>query len=267
MQHAWKLTGCAAGAALIAFAGAASAQEPARLAGQPNLNGIWQAMSGANWNLEPHSAAPIPGTERTLGAIGAAPAGMGVVDGGTIPYLPAALEQRNANRDAAPEADPEAACYLPGIPRATYMDHPFQIVQGGDDDILFVYSYATSNRTVHMDSDEVAPIDTWMGWSNGHWEGDTLVVVTTAQNGRTWMDRAGNYLTPTATVTERFTPDGPNHISYEATIEDPSVYSEPWTISMPLYRRMEENLRLLEFKCVPFSEDLLYGDLNPEDAE
>ncbi len=265
MQHGWKIA--LGAAATLAAATGAQAQEPAEIAGNPNLNGIWQAMNSAHWNLEPHSAAIAPAAPEEIGAIGAIPAGLGVVEGGAIPYLPEAAAQRDANAESAPQADPEAACYLPGIPRATYMNHPFQIIQGGNDDILFVYEYASANRVIHMDSDEVAPIDTWMGWSNGAWDGDTLVVVTTAQNGRTWMDRAGNYLSPTATVTERFTLNGPNHLDYEATIEDPAVYSEPWTISMPLYRRVEPNAQILEFKCVPFSEDLLYGDLKPEDAE
>ena len=261
------LKGAAAAALLFAGASGAFAQDPDQIDGKPNLNGVWQAVNTAYWNIEPHSAETSPGAERQLGAIGAIPAGLGVVEGGEIPYLPEALEQREQNRANAPAADPEAACYLPGIPRATYMNLPFQIIQGDDSDILMAYEYASANRVVHMRDIEVPPIDTWMGTSYGAWEGDTLEVVTLAQNGMTWLDRAGNFLSPTASVTERFTPMGPNHIDYEATIDDPSVYSEPWTISMPLYRRMEENAQILEFKCVPFAEVLLYGDLLEEYAE
>jgi hypothetical protein len=272
-------TKLAAAAALsLAATGPATAQDPATIDGHPNLNGIWQAMSGANWNLEPHSAATNPVAERELGAIGAIPAGLGVVEGGEIPYKPEALERLQRHRDNVIKHDPEAACYLPGIPRATYMDHPFQIIQGDNDDVLMVYSYASANRVINIGPVEVPPIDTWMGTSFGEWDGGTLVVTTLAQgpgivklpagemeeNGVTWLDRAGNYLTPTASVVERFTPMGPNHIQYEATINDPSVYTSEWTIKMPLYRRMEENAQLLEFKCVPFSEVLLYGDLLPE---
>lgn len=260
MTRLWKLAASLA-ALMLVPAGSAVAQEPARIEGKPNLNGIWQAMNTAYWDLEPHEARTAPAAEEKLGAIGAIPAGLGVVEGGAIPYLPEAGKKRDANRASAPGADPEAKCYLPGIPRATYMNHPFQIIQGGNDDILFVYEYASANRTVKMKDVEVPPIDTWMGTSYGSWEGDTLKVVTLAQNGETWLDRAGNYLSPTATVTERFTLKGPNHIQYEATIEDPEVYSQPWKISMPLYRRIEPNAQLLEFKCVPFSEHLLYGDL------
>ncbi len=259
----------------------ANAQQPAKIEGKPNLNGIWQAMNTANWNLEPHAAGPNPVADRQVGATGAIPAGLGVVEGGTIPYKPEALERLNQHRQHLINYDPEAACYLPGIPRATYLPYPFQIVQGGGDDMLMVYEYANANRVIEMRDVEVPPIDTWMGTSYGKWEGDTLVVVTLSQgpgevklpggvmepNGVTWLDRAGNYLSPTATVTERFTKIDDNHIQYSATIEDPEVYTKPWTISMPLYRRIEPNAQLLEFRCVPFSEQLLYGDLLEEGAK
>ncbi len=247
------------------------------IGGNPNINGVWQALNNANWNLEPHSAAANPVADRLVGAIGAIPAGLGVIEGGEIPYRPEALERLEMHRANLINHDPEAACYLPGIPRATYMPHPFQIIQGNDDDILMAYEYASANRVIHIGEVGIPPIDTWMGTSYGQWDGDTLVVTTLAQGpglvklpagemveGVTWLDRAGNYLTNTATVTERFTLMGENHMTYEVTIEDPSIYTRPWTISMPLYRRMEENAQLLEFKCVPFSENLLYGDLIEE---
>jgi hypothetical protein len=262
MERSWKLAAGVA-AVLLFVASGALAKDPARIGGKPNLSGIWQAMNSANWDLQPHDAAPAPASPEKLGAIGAIPAGRGVVDGGTIPYLPEALAQRDQNRRSAPSGDPEAACYLPGVPRATYMDHPFQIVQGDDGDMLLVYEYAEANRVIHMQKVEEPPIDTWMGTSYGSWEGNTLKVVTVGQNGRTWLDRAGDYLSPTATVTERFTLNDPDHMTYEATIEDPSVYSKPWKISMPLYRRVEPNAQLLEFNCVPFSDLLIYGDLLP----
>lgn len=273
MQGIKRFTTAVAAAALMALgSGSASAQD--RIGDAPNINGIWQVMNTANWNLEPHSAGPNPVADRLLGAIGAIPAGLGVVDGGEIPYLPEARERLERNRANVIKNDPEAACYLPGIPRATYMPYPFQIIQGNDDDILIAYQYASANRVIHMEEVGIPPIDTWMGTSYGQWDGDTLVVTTLAlgpglvklpggemEEGVTWLDRAGNYLTNHATVIERFTPRGPNHMDYEATIEDPTVYSRPWTIRMPLYRNVDANAQLLEFKCVPFSEQLLYGDL------
>ena len=266
MLRALKAAAIAAAGTALVIAPGALAQD--QLDGEPNMNGVWQALNTANWSLEPHSAEAIPSLVSSIGALGGIPAGLGVVDGGEIPYLPEALAKRDENRASFPEGDPEAKCYLPGIPRATYMPFPFQIIQsGGGADILMVYEYASTNRVIHMREHDAAPIDTWMGLSNGSWDGDTLVVETTAQNGETWMDRAGDYLSPTATVTERFTLDGPNLIRYEATIEDPSVYSEPWTIRMPLYRRMEANAQLLEFKCVPFAEEMMYRDLKPEGVE
>jgi hypothetical protein len=232
---------------------------PERVAGQPNFNGVWRALNSANWNLEGHAASALTDFWQ-LGAIGAIPAGQSVVDGGTIPYLPEALAQRDANRAGWPAADPETLCYLPGIPRATYMPYAFQIVQGGED-ILFVYEYASANRLVAMNEHKEPPVDTWMGQSNGSWDGDTLVIETYGFNGRPWLDRAGNYLSPAAIVTERFTLTTPDHIQYEATITDPRTFSRPWTIRMPLYRMIEPNAQILEFKCVPFVEELLYKDL------
>jgi hypothetical protein len=140
------------------------------------------------------------------------------------------------------------------------MPYPFQIIQGGGN-VLFAYEYDSANRIVFMSNHQEPPVDTWMGWSNGHWEGDTLVIETTGFNDSTWFDRAGNYHSSALKVTERLTPDGENTIRYSARIEDPNVFSRPWTISMPLYRHLEPNAEILEFKCVPFVEELLYKDL------
>lgn len=241
----------------------ASATAPATIGGHPNLNGVWQTMSGADFGLEPHSAETAPGSksERELGALAAIPANLGVVEGGAIPYLPEARQVRDANAKLGPMKDPEANCYLPGIPRATYaLGMPFQIIQGGGD-ILMAYEYDSANRVIQMGPVGIPPIDTWMGTSYGQWEGNTLVVTTLAQNGETWLDRTGNYLTNGATVTERFTLKGKDHMDYQVTIQDPMVYSKPWKMSMTLYRRVEPNAQILEFKCVPFAEMHLYGDL------
>jgi len=237
---------------------AAPAPRPDRIAGKPNFNGVWQAMGTAYWNLEDHSASGLNQFWQ-LGAIAAIPAGQSVVEGGTIPYLPAALKKRQENMAGWPKSDPEAKCYMAGIPRSTYMPYPFQIVQG-QKDILFVYEYASSNRIVHMSNHTEAPVDSWMGWSNGKWDGDTLVIEVTGFNDMTWFDRAGNFHSDALKVTERYTPMGDN-LQYEATIEDPNTFTRPWKISLPIYRHMEKNFQLLEYKCVEFSEELLYGDL------
>ena len=234
-------------------------QRPARISGHPNFNGIWQALNSANWNLESHPAAPFKDIWQ-LGAIGAIPAGQSVVRGGTIPYLPQALAKRNENRANWPAADPEAKCYMLGVPRVTYHNFPFQIFQG-DGDLLTVYPFAAANRPIYMKDHSDLPVDSWMGRSNGTWQGDVLVVTTTSQNGQSWLDRAGNHATNKLKVTERFSLLDPNHIWYEATLDDPQTYSRPWTIEMPLYRLIDKNAQLLEHKCVPFTDMLLYHDL------
>jgi len=253
--------GAPAAPAAPAARGAAPAARPARIAGHPNMNGVWQAMGSAYWNLEDHSASATQFWQ--LGAIGAIPAGQSVITdpaNGVIPYTPAALKKRDELRAGWPKSDPEAKCYMAGIPRSNYMPYPFQIVQG-QKDILFVYEYASSNRIVHMSNHTEAPVDSWMGWSNGKWDGDTLAITVNGFNDSTWFDRSGNHHTESLTVDERFTMQGDNVLIYEATMTDPKTFTRPWKIRMPLYRRLEPNVQLLEFKCVEFSEELLYGDL------
>lgn len=226
--------------------------------GKPNLNGLWMSNGLANWDLEPHG--PGPATDPKLGSIYAVPPSVGYVVGGAIPYKPAALEQKKKNFAARAKDDPEAKCYMGGIPRANYMSYPFQIVQGGKD-IMMSYEYAGAVRILNMGTPLKAPADAWMGTSNGHWEGESLVVDVTALGDQSWLDRSGNFHSDQLHVTERWTMHGPDVLMYEARIEDPEVYTQPWTIRVPLYRQVEDNARLLEFKCVVFAEELLYGHL------
>ncbi|MFM8535277.1 MAG: hypothetical protein ACKOEC_17090 [Acidimicrobiia bacterium] len=226
--------------------------------GTPDLSGIWQANNTANWDIEPHEARMGPVV--ALAAAFSVPPGLGVVVGDEIPYLPAALEKRNANRAEWVKLDPEVKCYMPGIPRATYMPYPFQIVQSKDD-VLFTYEFTSASRVVRMNTQEKSPAPAWMGWNVGKWDGESLVIEVTDHMPDTWFDRAGNCHSEALKVTERYTAIDANTLDYEATIEDPNVFSKPWTIKMPLYRRREPNMQLMEYKCVPFAEELLYGHL------
>jgi hypothetical protein len=239
---------------------------PERIGGKPNLNGIWQAVNTAHWNLEGHSAEALDEFSTRMGAIAAIPAGQSVVVGGEIPYRPEALAKRAENRAGWPASDPEAKCYMPGVPRATYMPHPFQIVQGEGDTILFSYTFANANRPVFMRDHQRAPVDLWMGRSNGAWDGDTLVVEVNSNIENTWLDRAGNHHSAAMIVTERYTLIDDHVMQYEATIDDPETFTRPWTIRMPLFRHIEDDARLLEFNCVKFSEPLLYGEFEAGDA-
>jgi len=253
------------GLLLAAPAGAADNDIPRLANGQPDFNGIWQAIGSAHWNIEPHAAdfAPLP----ELGAFGAVPAGLGIVEGGEIPYTPQARAQQQANKADWLGQDPVVKCYMPGIPRANYMPFPFQIVQSPEH-IIFAYEFASASRIVYMDRpDFEAPVYSWMGHNLGRIEGDSLVIEVTDQVPDTWFDHAGNHHTEALRVTERYTHMGPNVLMYEATLEDPNVYTRPWTISFPLYRRLDENMQLLEFKCVEFTEELLYGHLRKQPEE
>ncbi len=242
---------------------AAPAKAPAYKAprtkdGKPNLNGLWMSNGLANWDLEPHG--PGPSVDPKLGSIYAIPPSVGYVVGGKIPYKSAALEQKKKNFAARAKEDPEAKCYMGGVPRANYMSYPFQIVQGFPD-MMISYQYAGAVRIIHMGTPQKAPADSWMGTSNGRWEGETLVVDVTALGDQSWLDRSGNFHSDQLHVVERWTMRGPDTLMYEARIEDPEVYTEPWTIRVPLYRQVEDGARLLEFKCVVFAEELLYGHL------
>jgi hypothetical protein len=243
-------------AALPVFGQAPGYKAPLAANGHPDLNGIWQVLGTANWDIQPHSAGP--GLFPQLGAVGAVPGGQGVVEGDEIPYQPWALAKKKENYEKRWTDDPEIKCYLPGVPRATYMPFPFQIVQTPTL-ILIAYEYANGARIVYMDSKDEAPADYWMGWSRGRWEGDTLVVDVTSFNDKTWFDRAGNFHSDALHVIERYTRTGPDTLYYEATIEDPKVFTRSWKMSMPLYRRLEKNVRVLEFNCPEFTEELMYG--------
>lgn len=274
-SKSWMLLAATAAAGLLftripskaqggAAAQAQTYRAPRTADGKPNLNGIWQALNEANWDLEAHAASQGP--VLALGAQFSVPPGVGVVEGGAIPYKPEALAKKKENFANRTKEDPEVKCYMGGVPRSTYMPYPFQIIQGTGT-IMMAYEYAGGVRIINMGKPTEAPVDSWMGWSNGRWEGDTLVIDVTGLNDQTWFDRAGNYHSDALHVVERYTPRSADTLMYEATIEDPNVFTRPWKISMPLYRRVEKNAQILEYKCPEFAEDMLYGHLRKQPSK
>jgi hypothetical protein len=281
----WMMAGAivavvAAGAIGSMLGTGASAQTPRlpRTAdGKPDFSGIWQANNEAHWDLQAHEARPGMVTQPgvypyeyarvpaapvlALGAAAGVPGSLGVVEGdGQIPYKPEAARVRHENGENWIDRDPELKCYLPGIPRAMYMPYPFQIVQGTNK-IQMAYTFTNAARAIHLDKAEGPPDDTYMGHSVGRWEGDALVVDVTNFNGKNWFDRAGNFHSDALHLVERFTLLTPDVIKYEVTIEDPQVFTRPWRISMPIYRRMEPNMQLIEYRCIEFAEEFLFGGL------
>jgi len=264
----------AMGAVLVVVSKPVAGQAPGtsvpRLAdGKPDLNGIWQALNEANYDIQMHTArpamalragpyGPVPAAGVVaLGAVGAVPPGLGVVEGG-LPYRPEALARKKENQDNWLTRDPEIKCYLPGVPRATYMPYPFQILHSSSN-IFIAYQYAGAVRDIHLKNPGPAPVDSWMGQSVGRWDGDTLVVDATGFNDQTWFDRSGNFHSDALHVVERYTRTSPDVMAYEATIEDPKVFTRPWKMNMALYRRQERNAQLMDFKCVEFVEELMFG--------
>jgi hypothetical protein len=266
----------AAGAMLAVAAMPVAGQTPPYRApraadGKPDLNGVWQALNEANYDIQAHIARPalalragpygsVPAPPvLALGAVGSVPPGLGVVEGDELPYQPAALAKKKENQKNWLTADPEIKCYLPGVPRATYMPYPFQILQSAS--ALFIaYEYAGAVRNIYLNDPGPAPVDSWMGQSVARWDNDTLVVDVTGLNDQSWFDRSGNFHSEALHVVERYTRTSPDVIWYEATIEDPRVFTRSWKMSMPLYRRQEKNAQLMDFKCVEFVEELLYGE-------
>ena len=254
--------------------------EPRTTDGKPDFSGIWQALNEAHWDLEAHAARPGAVTQPgiypfpyaevpaapviALGAAGGVPGSLGVVEGdGKIPYTAEAAVIKEENAANWIDRDPELKCYLPGIPRAMYMPYPFQIIQSTNK-VHMAYAFTSSARTIHLDEVEGPPDDKHMGHSVGRWENDTLVVDVTNFNGKNWFDRAGNFHSDALHLEERFTFLSADAIQYEVTIEDPNTFTQPWRISMPLYRRLEPNMQLLEYQCIEFVEEFLYGHVRKE---
>ena len=237
---------------------ATSAEQPPAYSGprtpdrKPDLNGIWQALTAAAWDIEAH------------GAQAGVPAGQGIVEGGPIPYHPAMLARREENRLHRAERDPLHQCFMPGVPRIMYLPFPFEITQTPDV-VLMTFEYGRVVRQLHTDGSRrqegFPPF--WMGDSRGRWEGDVLVVDVAQFTGRTWFDRAGNFHSDQLRLVERYIPISENHIRYEVTVEDPQVFTRPWTIRLPLYRRLDENVQVLEYECLEFAEPFLLWNEAP----
>ena len=253
-----------------------ASQVPRTTDGSPDFSGIWQANNTANWDLQTHLARPMvaqPGVYAdipvlaapvvALGSMGWIPAGLGVVEGDEIPYQPWAAQRKAENAENWLDRDPELRCFMPGVPRAMYLPYPFEVIHTNDR-IMMNFEFSGATRFVHLEDVEGYPGEAFMGHSEGHWEGDTLVVDVTSFTPNTWFDRSGNFHSDALHVVERYTPISRDAIQYEATIEDEKVFTRPWTISMPLYRRLEDDARLLEFRCAEFVEETMFGHLRKE---
>jgi hypothetical protein len=210
--------------------------------GKPDFSGVWQVLNTASWDIQDHSAAK------------GIPAGQGVVEGNEIPYLPEALAKKNENVKNRLTADPVVKCYLPGLPRIMYMPYPFQIFQTPTY-VAMVFEFVHAVRHVYMNSPHLAgTIEWWMGDSRGKWDGDTLVIDVIDFNGDTWFDSVGNHHSSALHLVERYSFIDRDHINYEVTVEDPKTFSRPWKMTMPLYRRIERNVQVLDYECHAFDE-------------
>lgn len=267
----------AAGVVAVHPAGAVPDSQTAQVKrtpdGKPDFSGIWETNSTANWDLLTHATRPMVAQAGVypdvpvlaapvvaLGTVGWVPPGIGVVEGDEIPYQPWAVDRKRENAANWLDRDPELKCYMPGVPRAMYLPYPFQIVQGTNK-IMMIFEFANAQRTINLDKVDPYPGDAYMGYSTGRWDGDTLVVSVSNFTPYTWFDRAGDFHSDALRVVERYTPISRDAIRYEATIEDAKVFTRPWKITVPLYRRLEPDAQVLDFRCIEQVEETLYGHL------
>jgi hypothetical protein len=223
--------------------------------GKPDFSGIWQTTSSADFDLEPHAGRRD------------APPGAGVVEGGLLPYLPAALAQKKKNFEARLSKDPRLSCITPGVPRSVYTPEPFQIFQRARDLTLY-HQFGGNVRTIHTNGTEhpAEPNEWWLGDSRGSWEGDTLVVDVKHFNDATWLDRAGNFHSDALHVVERWQYLDANTLQYRATVEDAKVFSRPWTLEVILHRHREKNFQIIENYCFTQAYDDFYPPKRPAEA-
>jgi hypothetical protein len=261
-HNIFRLGTVAAAALIAALTTAVAGQTPAARQsyvpsrtpdGHPDLQGVWRVWNLAKYDVEPHSASQ------------GVPAGTGVIvdpANGMIPYKPWALARKKENfansrikypYDPLKNADPLARCYLPGVPRITYLGWPFEIVQMKDF-VGIVYEWMHVRRMIPLNNRPVVEgIDRWAGLSRARWDGNTLVVKVTSLSDWTWFDMAGNFHSRDAQVEERYTPIGPDTLDYEVTIQDPNVFTRPWKMRMPIQR--QRDVRLLEYECHELLEE------------
>jgi hypothetical protein len=271
MQRRWfvpallAMAGTLASVPLVGVAATTSATAPARAPvgkiprlsnGKPDFSGIWQTLSAAEYDLEPHSGRKD------------APPSAGIVEGDQIPYLPQALAQRQKNFEQRDKLDPRVKCYTLGVPRGVYYPEPFQIFQSPRD-LNVVHQFGHSVRTIHTNGTQHPdnPNDWWLGDSRGKWEGDTLVVDAKDFNDETWLDRSGNFHSDALHVVERWKFLDANTIEYRATLDDPQVYSRPWGLSVLLHRHREKNFQLIEDYCYTQDYDQYYPPKPPQAAK
>jgi hypothetical protein len=235
----------------------AQAEQPAQKApfkrlanGKPNMQGYWQTRNFFTaFDLEEH-----PVEEFGI------PKGKGVIvdpPDGKIPYQPWALEKKKDILEHHLFDDPQAHCWLSGVPRQMYTPFGFQILQPPGA-VVLLYEAFHSFRIIPLNGKRhpASEIRMFEGDSRGKWEGDTLVVDVTNQNDKTWFDMSGNFHSDQLHVVERYTPVDLNTIRYEATLDDPKVYTRPWKIQFDLGRNPDPHYEQMEYACVEGVQDL-----------
>ena len=193
-----------------------------------DLTGVWKAEGKAYLNLETPGVIFEPAS-------------------GKIPYRPEAQAQAATNFAQRARIDPDGRCFQPGVPRATALPYPFQILQN-DRAVYIIYERTHAYRILYLDRPQHNDgLDYAMGDSRAHWEGSTLVADVASFSDLTWLDAAGHNHSNQMHVVERYTRTSPRTIAYEAAIEDPKVFTMPWKIRLTL--RQQTGTELIEDEC------------------
>ena len=226
--------------------------------GKPDLQGYWRPDVGTSYSIENLELQEIfQGPVEGLTPDPRKKATSRIVDpaDGKVPYQPwAAAKQKaifdNHTHPNAEQIDPQAHCFLSGVPRPMYLPTQYQILQPNGY-VVILYETNHTHRAIPLDGRPHlgGNIQLWMGDSRGRWEGDTLVVDTRRFNGKVWFDIIGDFQSDALHVVERFTLVSPDRIDYEATIEDPKLYTRPWKMAIPIVRIKEQGYQLMEYAC------------------
>ena len=208
-----------------------SAPAPKTADGKPDISGIWQPPAGSVGNIARNMKPE------------------------DVPYQPWAADLFRHRQETLSKDDPTGWCIPGGVPRSDLVGYPFKILQQPGL-VLILYEAVHSFRQIFMDGrpHPKDPNPTWMGYSIGHWDGDTLVVETTGFNDKGWLDNGGKPATDALKVTERFRRRDFGHLDLQITIDDAKAYTKPWTVSLTL--NSFPDTELLEYVCTENNKDI-----------
>jgi hypothetical protein len=229
--------------------------------GQPDVQGIWAAVNPGSTSLTNPVSGGADFERHATGVVVRNPSRIIDPSDGQLPYQPWAAAKQKQQGEAydhptKPEhIDPQHRCMLSGVPRLYTIFPAVKIIQPPGS-VVFIWDEYHAFRVIHLDGRPHvgANVKLWMGDARGHWEGNTLVVDTTNVRGAR-LTYTGDFHSENAHITERLTFVDANTLNYEATVDDPTVFTRPWTMRVVEKRRPNEEV--WESACYE-------GNVNPD---